>query len=84
MVRHLEQKIRENWKGFEVRSNDRLKEQFVASSQSPKRALFVIGGLTRSEIGCIRALKPGFQCIFTTGILKTGDLVDFSDVLRIE
>jgi hypothetical protein len=81
MVRILDLKIRENWRGFETCSNERLKEQFVASSQTPKRALFVIGGLTRSEIGCIRALKPGFQCVFTTGILKTGELVDFSNVL---
>jgi hypothetical protein len=77
IVRFLDQKIHENWKGFETRTNERLKEQFVASSRAPKRALFVIGGLTRSEISCIRALKPGFQSIFTTGILKTGDLVDF-------
>ncbi|KAI6183231.1 L51-S25-CI-B8 domain-containing protein [Aphelenchoides bicaudatus] len=61
MVRVLEQKLRENWKGFEMQINERLKGQSMAPSQIPKRALFVVGGLTRSEIACIRALKPGFQ-----------------------
>lgn len=78
MVRQIEQKMRENWKDFKSARNEKLKEQFVASSQTPKRALFVVGGLTRSEIACLRALKPAFQCIFTTSILKQGDLVDFT------
>jgi len=81
IVRQLEQKIRENWKGWESYKNEKLKENFVATSKGPKRALFVIGGLTRSEIACLRAIKSGFQSIFTTIILKPGDLVNFSSVL---
>lgn len=73
--------MRENWKSFESWRNEKLKDNFVSSSRVPKRALFVVGGLTRSEISCIRALKPAFQCIFTTSILKQGDLVDFTKVL---
>lgn len=77
-MRLVDQKLRDNWKGFETRVNERFKDQqHPASSKSPKRALFVFGGLTRSEIACLRALKHGIQCIFTTGILKDGDMLDF-------
>lgn len=79
MTRQLEAKIQDNWKGFENWHNNRL--DTASSNRLPKRALFVVGGLTRSEIACIRAIRNGFECVFTTSILKQGDLVNFTNAL---
>ncbi|CAD5221484.1 unnamed protein product [Bursaphelenchus xylophilus] len=45
----------------------------IYNGLSIRRALFVVGGLTRSELGCLRSL--GFTAIFTTNILQSDDLI---------
>ncbi|KAI6230165.1 hypothetical protein M3Y99_01094100 [Aphelenchoides fujianensis] len=47
-------------------------------SATTKRALFVVGGLTRAEIACLHAQPNGFAAIFTTSILKPKDMLDFT------
>ncbi|KAI6181395.1 hypothetical protein M3Y98_00824800 [Aphelenchoides besseyi] len=91
LVRILERGQREVWKGFETYANSQLKnlpainvdvptttaDARVRTGASKRTALFVIGGLTRAEIACLRAQPNPFAAIFTTQILKPQDMIDF-------
>lgn len=82
LARLLDRGIKETWRGFELEEVERVRKSSVGYVQtsSVRRALFVVGGLTRAEIACLRAIEPGFTDILTTNYIKQNEFVDFGNV----
>ncbi|CAD5215540.1 unnamed protein product [Bursaphelenchus okinawaensis] len=70
LVRVLEKGIRDNWKSFDCIDPDEFSS---VSTLSRRTALFVIGGLTRAELACLKSLD--FRAVYITNILQSNDLI---------
>lgn len=73
LVRLLERGLQEQWRGFELTQRRPVP---VLTSGPVRRALFVVGGLTRTELACLRTLEPAFDAVFTTHIIHSASLMD--------